>query len=162
MSFFSIFRNKSSTFIAGHSKKATDKKEVKKPAEEKPKHELSLAEMKKQKEKEAAKKPQTIARATKEDTKNAYRILIKPRVTEKGTYLAGENKYLFNVAQFANKVEIKKAIWALYGVKAIGVNIINVLGKNVRYGKSKGVTKNTKKAIITLRKGDAIQVYEGV
>lgn len=128
--------------------------------EEKP--ELTLAELKAKKDKEVSASVAVVKKAKSENTKNAYKVLIKPLVTEKGTYLASENKYLFEVAGGTNKVEIKKAIHALYGVSAIKVNVILKEGKNVRYGKTSGTTKSTKKAIVTLKEGQSIQVYEGV
>jgi large subunit ribosomal protein L23 len=93
---------------------------------------------------------------------NAYRILMKPLVTEKASVLAAENKYFFGVYPGANKIEIAKAIKEVYGVKPIDVNIINMRGKNVRSGKTAGKRKRWKKAIITLPKGTTIKVYEGV
>ncbi|OGY89098.1 MAG: 50S ribosomal protein L23 [Candidatus Komeilibacteria bacterium RIFCSPLOWO2_01_FULL_45_10] len=98
----------------------------------------------------------------KEDTKDAYRVLLKPLVTEKGTYLGAANKYLFAVSPKVNKIEIKKAIQAVYGVMPLKVNISNLSGKKIRLGRVQGVTKNKKKAIVTLKAGDKIQVYEGV
>ena len=61
-----------------------------------------------------------------------------------------------------NKVEVKKAIRTIYNVEPIKVNIANFSGKSVRYGRIKGKTKNWKKAIVTLKQGDKIEVYEGV
>ena len=61
-----------------------------------------------------------------------------------------------------NKIEIKKAIQAVYGVMPLKVNISNLSGKKIRLGRVQGVTKNKKKAIVTLKAGDKIQVYEGV
>ena len=98
----------------------------------------------------------------KENTKNAYKVLFRPIVTEKGTYLASHNKYLFEVAPKTNKIEIKKAIKAVYGADVLCVNIVNLSGKKVRYGKTRGQTKDRKKAIVTLAKGQTIEVYEGV
>jgi large subunit ribosomal protein L23 len=92
----------------------------------------------------------------------AHQILIKPLVTEKGNLLAGSNQYLFEVAKNTNKVEVKKAVEMIYHVKPTSVNIVNVGGKKVRYGRSFGVMKNWKKAIVTLKEGDKISVYEGV
>lgn len=94
--------------------------------------------------------------------KNAYRVLIKPVVSEKATYLTSQNSYVFEVAPDMNKIEIKKAILSVYGVEPIKVNIINVPGKFVRYGRVRGRTKNWKKAIVTLKPGETIQIYEGV
>jgi len=124
--------------------------------------EPTLAELKAKKEKEASSSSAVVKAVKSENTKNAYKVLVKPLVTEKGAYLAQENKYLFEVYRSTNKVEIKKAIQALYGVSAIKVNIISKDGKKVRYGKTEGRTKKTKKAIVTLKAGQSIQVYEGV
>lgn len=126
---------------------------------------LTLAELKSlgEKDKQQDKGERKVAKkVVKEDTKEAHRILLKPLVTEKGTYLGATNKYLFAVSPWANKTEIKKAIKAVYGVTPIKVNVVNLGGKNVRYGRVRGQTKNKKKAIITLKAGDKIEVYEGV
>lgn len=127
------------------------------------KKDLTLAELK---EKAAAgkgdAKKSVKELVKKEDTKDAYKILIRPIVTEKGTYLGAQNKYIFEVGNFTNKIEVKKAIHAVYGVTPIKINMVNVSGKNVRHGKTYGRTKDRKKAIITLNAGDKIEVYEGV
>lgn len=93
---------------------------------------------------------------------NAYRTLIKPLITEKATNLGAENKYLFEVAREANKIEVAKAITEVYGVKPVSVNIINVSGKSVHYGRIRGKRKDWKKAIICLPEGKTINIYEGV
>jgi len=93
---------------------------------------------------------------------NAYRILVKPLVTEKVSNLGVLNKYVFAVAGDANKIEIAKAIKEIYGIKPISVNVIKMLGKNARYGKISGKRKDWKKAIITLPKDKTIKIYEGV
>jgi len=93
---------------------------------------------------------------------NAYKILIKPLVTEKASMIGAENKYVFEVSQGANKIEIFKAVAEVYGIKPVSVNIIKVKGKNVRYGRTRGKKKDWKKAIITLPKGKSIKIYEGV
>jgi len=93
---------------------------------------------------------------------NAFRILVKPLVTEKASVKASENKYFFEVAGKANKIEVAKAIFEVYGIKPLKVNIINHTGKKVRYGRTKGVRSDWKKAIVTLPEGKSINVYEGV
>jgi large subunit ribosomal protein L23 len=98
-------------------------------------------------------------RPQKLDTKQAPRLLMKPVVSEKATSLAAENKYVFAVSMAANKIEIKKAIQNLYGVTPFKINIIHIKGKNVRYGRTEGVTKNWKKAIVTLSPGQKIDIY---
>jgi len=93
---------------------------------------------------------------------DSYRVLVKPLITEKATNLVGENKYVFVVAKSANKIEIAKAIKATYGVSPIQVNVVNVAGKKVSRGRISGQRNDWRKAIITLAKGEAIKIYEGV
>lgn len=92
----------------------------------------------------------------------SYRVLIKPLVTEKASVLGSLNKYVFNVAASANKIEVSKAIYEVYGVKPVSVNMVKVLGKHTRFGRTSGKRKDWKKAIITLPEGKTIKVYEGV
>ena len=94
--------------------------------------------------------------------KQAYRVLVKPLVTEKATALGVNNKYVFIVNINTNKLEVAKAIYAVYGVKPISVNIVKMKGKAVSRGRIKGKRKDFKKAIVTLAKDQQIQVYEGV
>ena len=102
------------------------------------------------------------AKPKKEDTGEAYRVLIKPLITEKGSSLGIFNKYIFEVAPRTSKIEIKKAIKKVYGVDPIKVNIINILGKKVRYGRTEGRTKHWKKAVVTLPQGQKIDIQEGL
>lgn len=92
----------------------------------------------------------------------AFRVLVKPLVTEKATDLSASNKYVFVVATEANKIEVAKAVNVVYGVKPVAVNIISMKGKMVSRGKIKGQRKDWKKAVVTLKKGDSIKIYEGV
>jgi large subunit ribosomal protein L23 len=92
----------------------------------------------------------------------AYRVLIRPLLTEKGSHLGIENKYLFEVGYNTNKIEVAKAIETVYGVKPTKVNIIKLAGKVMRRGRTTGTRKNWKKAIVTLPKGKTIQIYEGI
>jgi large subunit ribosomal protein L23 len=89
-------------------------------------------------------------------------FLVKPLITEKATHLASENKYVFVVSTKANKIEVAKAVQAVYGVKPVDVNIVNMKGKRVSRGKIRGQRKDWKKAIVTLAKGQEIKIYEGV
>ncbi|MFA5360304.1 MAG: 50S ribosomal protein L23 [Patescibacteria group bacterium] len=93
---------------------------------------------------------------------NAYKIIMKPLVTEKVSDLGALNKYAFAVAKNANKIEVAKAIKEIYGIKPVGVNVIRMSGKKARYGRITGKRKDWKKAIITLPKGQTIKIYEGV
>jgi len=108
-----------------------------------------------------AKKEKSAAKA-KKGVSLAYKILVKPLVTEKATNLSGQNKYVFIVGINTNKIEVAKAIEEVYGVNPVGVNIIKMKGKQVARGRVAGRRKDFKKAIVTLKKGETIQVYEGV
>ncbi len=112
----------------------------------------------------SAPKPEPVQKPVREeeDTGRAYEILLKPVVTEKATNLASENKYVFEVSPRANKIEIKKAVKNVYGVEPLRVNIIKVSGKEIRSGRISGRTKDWKKAIVTLKPGEQIEIYEGV
>ena len=133
-----------------------------KPAEkvaEKVEEVKSVEEVKKA---EQPKEPKKEVKKKQKGTGEAYRYIIKPLISEKASHLSAQNKYVFEIAPKANKIEIKRAIKALYNVEPVKVNVINVRGKSVRYGRSTGMTKCWKKAIITLKPGDKIEVYEGV
>jgi len=93
---------------------------------------------------------------------HASGIIIRPLQTEKGTDLTIQSKYLFEVIPGATKSEVKKAIFGIYNVKPISVNMISVSGKAVRFGRITSKRKNKKKAIVTLKLGEKIEVFEGV
>lgn len=94
--------------------------------------------------------------------KLAREIIIKPVATEKSVDLMQENKYCFRVAKDANKIEIKNAIEEIFKVTVINVNTVNVHGKMKRMGRTQGKTASWKKAVVTLREGDSIEVFEGL
>ena len=92
----------------------------------------------------------------------AHRVLVRPLITEKAANFGILNKYAFVVTGNSNKLEVAKAVQAVYGVKPTTVNIICVKGKAVARGKVKGRRSDIKKAIVTLKKGETIKIYEGV
>ncbi|MEW5952258.1 MAG: 50S ribosomal protein L23 [Bacillota bacterium] len=94
--------------------------------------------------------------------KNPRDIIKKPLVTEKSMDLVQENKYTFIVDPKANKVEIRKAVEELFKVKVTSVNTMNVKGKLKRVRNILGRTPDRKKAIVTVRDGDKIEIYEGM
>ncbi len=98
----------------------------------------------------------------KKTSSNAHKVLVKPLITEKAADLGHLNKYVFMVDVDANKVEVAKAILAIYGVKPTSVNIINNKGKQITRGRIAGRRKDWRKAIVTLPKGKSISIYEGV
>ena len=91
-------------------------------------------------------------------------IIIKPIVTEKMTAMADKlNRYGFRVCPDANKLQIKKAVEELFGVKVAKVNTLNVKGHLRRQGRTQGYTSDWKKAYVTLTEGSkAIEFFEGV
>jgi len=91
-----------------------------------------------------------------------YEVLRRPVITEKNTILQEQNKYVFEVAETANKPQIKKAVEKAFDVKVVSVNIITVPGRTRRVGRRQVKTSPWKKAIITLEKGQKIGFFEGV
>ncbi len=92
--------------------------------------------------------------------KDPHDILKKPLITEKSTALIQDNKYTFRVDPRSNKTEIKKAVESIFKVKVEKVNTMHVKGKKKRVRNIPGYTADTKKAIVTLKKGDKIEIFE--
>ena len=118
---------------------------------------------KKEKEKPEEKEKVVVEKkVVKKQVSGAYRIIKEPLITEKATFLTDQNKYVFKVSFKANKVEIKKIIEALYGVKVEKVHLIHSAPKKRRLGRSEGwrhgLKRGFRKAIITLAKGEKIEL----
>ncbi|RME72676.1 MAG: 50S ribosomal protein L23 [Planctomycetota bacterium] len=90
--------------------------------------------------------------------RDAYHVIKKPRITEKATNAQGHNAYTFEVDREATKIEIRKAIEEIFGVRVVKVRTMRVKGKpkRLRYGVVH--TPEFKKAIVTLAEGDRIDV----
>jgi large subunit ribosomal protein L23 len=89
-------------------------------------------------------------------------IIRAPLVSEKGTLLAeSANQVLFKVRPQANKIEVKRAVEALFKVKVEKVRMARYLGKVRRVGRSMGRRAEWKKAYVTLREGDKIDFFGG-
>lgn len=102
---------------------------------------------------------------TKRDVKAGsmvYKILVRPLVTEKSAIMESQNKYSFLVAKNANKIQIKEAVKELYGVNPVAVNVVNVDGRRVRFGRGFGRRSDYRKAVVTLPAGKSITIHEGV
>ena len=92
-----------------------------------------------------------------------YEVLRRPLVTEKTTLLTGHRKYVFEVALGANKLQIREAVEKAFSVHVEAVNTMHVRGKIKRMGRrSGGQQPDWKKAVVTLRAGDQIQLFEGI
>ena len=88
--------------------------------------------------------------------------IISPTITEKATFLSEQNKIVFKVHTGANKKNIKKSIEKIFKVNVIKVNTINYKGKNKIVRGKKAKKSSYKKAIITLKKGQSIDLASGV
>ena len=96
--------------------------------------------------------------------RTAYDIIIRPIITEQSMEDLDIKKYVFEVARDANKIEIKKAIEEIFGVRVIRVNTSIVPGKEKRVGANpKGMTSEWKKAVVKLSRGSKnIEIFEGM
>ena len=94
----------------------------------------------------------------------AYDIVIRPIITEKAMSGAIDRKYVFEVAKEAGKIEIKKAVEEIFGVKVAAVNTLTVPGKEKRMGAARpGMTKTWKKAYVQLTPDSkTIEFFEGM
>ena len=88
-----------------------------------------------------------------------YNVVRRPVVTEKSTVMQGmRNQFTFEVADSANKSEIKKAIETLFSVKVVKVNMVTMPAKRRRVFGRPGHTPSWKKAVVTLKQGDTIDI----
>ena len=91
-----------------------------------------------------------------------YEVLRRPLVTEKtSSQREEENQYAFEVAPDANKVEIRQAVEEVFGVRVVAVRTSNVRGKIKRFKRGHAKKPNWKRALVTLREGDSIDLFEG-
>ncbi len=91
--------------------------------------------------------------------KDPHTIIHSQIISEKGTELAEKNnQYLFRVATTANKIEVGKAIEAIFKVKVVSTNILNRIGKNKRRGAIPGRTSDSRRAIVRLAAGSTISL----
>jgi large subunit ribosomal protein L23 len=88
-------------------------------------------------------------------------VLLAPVVSEKSYSLIEENKYSFKVHPKAHKTQIRQAVEELFDVTVLGVNVVKVKPKPKRRGMHRGTRSGWKKAIVHLREGDSIEIFEG-
>ena len=119
------------------------------------------------KKKKAEKKPLIKKEAPKITTKKVvhkkkkgeiYKFLKEPHISEKATYLSDQGKYVFKIFSWANKIQVKEAITNLYGVRIKDIKIINIKPKKRTLRGSEGTKSGYKKAIVTLEKGEKIEI----
>ena len=92
---------------------------------------------------------------------SARQVLIAPVVSEKSYSLIEARKYAFRVHPDAHKTQIRQAVEELFDVNVMRVNIIKVQAKPKRRGMTKGIKPGWKKAIVQLREGETIEIFEG-
>src|SRR4051794_3101813 len=96
---------------------------------------------------------------------SSWDTIVRPVISEKSTFLGDQGKYVFEVAPDANKIEIKKAVEEVFAARKINVVAVNILrqpGKMRRLGRHSGMTRSWKKAIVTLKPGQTLDLFEGV
>lgn len=90
-------------------------------------------------------------------------VVEKALITEKGALLVSQNKYLFRVHSWANKVAVKAAVEESFNVKVVAVNVMNMKGKPRRSRNGRfSHEMDWKKAVVTLAEGDKLELFEGV
>ncbi len=159
MSWFDRFTSKKGKEQAATPKKGVVKVDAAKAAEQKafanvPSGKEALAS------KPAAAAPSATPSAPSRDVRyRAHRVLLRPVVTEKSTRLGSQSQYVFEVATRASKADVRQAVFHVYGVKPISVNVMVNQGKSVRFGRTYGQTIARKKAVVTLPAGKTIDVF---
>jgi len=93
---------------------------------------------------------------------DTYEVLRRPVITEKSTMLSDIGQYVFEVAEKANKIEVKRAVEEIFKVRVRAVNISHMRGKMRRMGRTQGMTPGWKKAIVSLEQGYRIELFQGV
>ncbi len=88
-------------------------------------------------------------------------VLLAPVVSEKSYSLITDRKYTFKVHKDAHKTQVRQAVEELFDVKVESVNIVKVQAKPKRRGVSRGLRPGWKKAIVQLREGESIEIFEG-
>jgi large subunit ribosomal protein L23 len=94
----------------------------------------------------------------KGEDEHAYGIILAPYITEKGSLMSSLNKYVFKVADGANKIDIKKSVEKLYKVSIVKVHILKARARQRMIGKYEGHKPGFKKAIVTLKEGSKIDL----
>lgn len=115
---------------------------------------------KKARTKKAVEKSPVSQGATKQGS--AFRVLLKPILSEKAALQESRRSYVFAVVPSATKTDIKKAVFQVYGVTPLRIRTLRFEGKTVRFGATMGRRSDWKKAIVTLKEGESIRIHEGV
>jgi large subunit ribosomal protein L23 len=90
----------------------------------------------------------------------ATRVLLRPRITEKAYAVNALDQYVFQVVGTATKTEVKRAVEEAYGVSVVAVHIVRLPGKRKNLGRTVGQRSAVKKALVRLKKGESIQLFQ--
>ena len=96
-----------------------------------------------------------------ENAEIACKVLVEPWITEKAHAGLVDNKYVFRITKDATKAQVKKAVEGFYKVTVEKIAVVNLLPKKRVYGRFEGTKATIKKAIVTLKKGDKIELFQG-
>lgn len=130
------------------------KKEEKEKAQKSAKKEEKVSAPKKTAEVKVEKRAPS-AKPAKSFSFDAVR---EPHISEKASYMAEKNQYIFKVDPGFNKEEIRKSVSGIYGVDVLSVNIVKIPAKKRRLGRTEGFRKAYKKAIVKIKEGQKIEI----
>ena len=130
----------------------TEEKDV---AVQKPAKKVAVKKASPKKEKKSVEQ----APALKIVSRFASETILAPLVTEKTATLGSKNVLVFRIASNATRVAVKQAMFELYGVVPVKVNVITVRPRSMNFGRTRGTTKGYKKAMVTLPLGKTIDVF---
>ncbi|MCL2825800.1 MAG: 50S ribosomal protein L23 [Eggerthellaceae bacterium] len=91
--------------------------------------------------------------------KDPREVIIRPIISEHSYDMMAKGCYTFEVAKAANKIEVAQAVEAIFNVKVMKVNVLNVKSKPKRVRQQLGKTRTWKKAMVTLKEGDTIELF---
>jgi large subunit ribosomal protein L23 len=86
-------------------------------------------------------------------------VIVRPIISERSVDLIADNRYTFEVAKQASKIEVRQAVEEIFDVRVLKVNTMRVSGKPKRVRYAKGYTRAWKKAIVTIQEGDIIEAF---
>lgn len=128
------------------------KKPAKKPAK------VSVGKKEEKKTVIKTETPEKVKTVKTNNEKFSYEAIKQPHISEKASYLAEKDQYIFKVSPNFNKNEIKKSVEGIYGVTVLSVNIIRIPAKKRRVGRTEGFRKTYKKAVVKIKEGQKIEI----
>ena len=134
------------------------KKEVEKSKPAKKPEKVSVAKSEKKVELEKVKKEPALVKTSAGKAKFSYEAIKQPHISEKASYLAEKDQYIFEVLPDYNKNEVKNAVEGLYNVDVLSVNMIKIPAKKRRLGRTEGFRKAYKKAVVKIKNGQKIEI----